>query len=397
MKRKSSLVALLMIAAIAAAACTSAAASTPQVVEKQVPVEVTKIVAGTPQVVVVTATPDPNAPKPMAAGSIAINGAGATFPFPLYSKWFYDYAFVDPSAKFNYQSIGSGGGIRQITEKTVDFGASDAILNDDQYKAAPGIQMFPTVAGAEAIVVNLKDDAGNPITTSLKFPYTAVADIFLGKIAKWNDPVLTAANPGVKLPNKDIVVVHRSDGSGTTFIFSDYLSSVSPEWKGKVGKGTSVKWPVGLGGKGNEGVFGTVSQTDGSIGYVELAYALQNKATINTLQNKAGEYVAPSIESTQAAMADFGTALGDKLALSIVDGPGKGSYPIAGYTYLLMYMDQQDCAKAQKLVEFLKYAFGPDGGKSATGLSYVTLPTEIKDQVNARLAQITCQGKPLSK
>ncbi len=385
---------LIALVAILAAACAPAA--TPAA-PAQPPVEVTRIVQGTPQVVVVTPTTDPNAPKPAAPGSVAINGAGATFPFPLYSKWFYDYAFVDPAAKFNYQSIGSGGGIKQITEKTVDFGASDAILNDDQYKAAPGIQMIPTVAGAVAVAVNLKDDAGNPITASLKFPYTAVADIYLGKITKWNDPVLTAANPDVQLPNKDIVVVHRSDGSGTTFIFTDYLSSVSPEWKDTVGQGTSVKWPVGLGGKGNEGVFGTVSQTDGSIGYVELAYALQNRATINTLQNKAGEYVAPSIDSTQAAMADFGTALGDKLALPIVDAPGKSSYPIAGYTYLLLYMDQQDCTKAQKILDFLKYAYGPDGDKSATDLSYVTLPKDVKDQINAKLAQVTCQGKPLSQ
>jgi phosphate transport system substrate-binding protein len=391
------LVSLLVLVAILAAACAPAAAPAPQVVKETV------VVPGATTVVekviekVITSTPDASAPQSVAAGSIAINGAGATFPFPLYSKWFYDYAFVDPAAKFNYQSIGSGGGIKQITDKTVDFGASDAILNDAQYTAAPGIQMFPTVAGAEAVVVNLTDEAGTPITASLKFPYTAVADIFLGKITKWNDPVLTAANPDVKLPNKDIVVVHRSDGSGTTYIFTDYLSKVSADWKDKVGNATSVKWPVGLGGKGNEGVYGTVAQTDGAIGYVELAYALQNKATINALQNKAGEYVKPSIESTQAAMADFGTALGDKLAISIVDGPGKGSYPIAGYTYLLMYMDQQDCAKAQKLIEFLKYAFGPDGDKSATGLSYVTLPTEIKDQVNAKLAQITCQGKPLAQ
>ena len=395
MKRFSSLFTLLMIVTIIVAACAPAAAPAPA--PTQPSVEVTRIVAGTPEVMVVTATPDMSKPTPMAAGSVAINGAGATFPFPLYSKWFYDYAFVDPSAKFNYQSIGSGGGIKQITEKTVDFGASDAILNDDQYKAAPGIQMIPTVAGAEAIVVNLKDDAGNPITASLQFPYTALADIYLGKITKWNDPVLTAVNPDVKLPNKDIVVVHRSDGSGTTFIFTDYLSSVSPEWKDTVGKGTSVKWPVGLGGKGNEGVYGTVAQTDDSIGYVELAYALQNKATINTVQNKAGEYVAPSIESTQAAMSDFGTALGDKLAISIVNGPGKGSYPIAGYTYLLLYMDEQDCTKAQKIIDFLKYAYGPDGDKSATDLSYVTLPKEVKDLVNAKLAQVTCQGKPLSK
>jgi phosphate transport system substrate-binding protein len=383
----------MLLVAVVAAACAPTAAPTPQVIKETV------VVPGQAQVVekVVTPTPDASAPQPAAVGSIIINGAGATFPYPLYSKWFYDYAFVDTSAKFNYQSIGSGGGIKQITEKTVDFGASDAILTDDQFKAAPGIQMFPTVAGAETMVVNLKDDAGNVITAPIKFPYTSIADIYLGKITKWNDPVLTAANPDLKLPAKDIIVVHRSDGSGTTYIFTDYLSSVSAEWKDKVGKATSVKWPVGLGGKGNEGVYGTVAQNDGAIGYVELAYALQNKATLNPLQNKAGEYVVASIESTQAAMADFGTALGDKLAISIVDGPGKGSYPIAGYTYILMYMDQQDCTKARKLVNFFEWAFSPDGDKDATALSYVTLPPVVKDQVNAKLEQITCQGKPLPK
>ncbi len=386
-------VSLMLLVAVLAAACAPTAAPTPQIIKETV------VVPGQAQVVekVVTPTPDAGAPQPAAAGSIIINGAGATFPYPLYSKWFYDYAFVDTSAKFNYQSIGSGGGIKQITEKTVDFGASDAILTDDQFKAAPGIQMFPTVAGAETMVVNLKDDAGNVITAPIKFPYTSIADIYLGKITKWNDPVLTAANPDVKLPAKDIIVVHRSDGSGTTYIFTDYLSNVSAEWKDKVGKATSVKWPVGLGGKGNEGVYGTVAQNDGAIGYVELAYALQNKATLNPLQNKAGEYVVASIESTQAAMADFGTALGDKLAISIVDGPGKGSYPIAGYTYILMYMDQQDCTKARKLVNFFEWAFSPDGDKDATALSYVTLPPVVKDQVNAKLEQITCQGKPLPK
>jgi phosphate transport system substrate-binding protein len=347
------------------------------------------------QMVEITSTPGPSQPTAMPSGSIAINGAGATFPFPLYSKWFYDYAFVDTSVKFNYQSIGSGGGIKQITEKTVDFGASDAILNDDQYKAAPGIQMFPTVAGVEAIVVNLKGADGNALTTPIKFPYTAIADIYLGKIKKWNDPVLAAANPDIQLPDKDIIVVHRSDGSGTTFIFTDYLSKVSQEWKDSVGNASSVKWPVGLGGKGNEGVYGTVSQNEGAIGYVELAYAIQNKAVLNELQNKSGASVAPSADSTKAAMADFGTQLGDKLALSIVDGPGAGSYPIAGYTYLLMYMDQQDCAKAKKLIEFINWAFGPDGTKDATDLSYVPLPDDVKQQVTAKLGQITCQGKPL--
>ena len=237
--------------------------------------------------------PGPAGATPLPAGSVQITGAGATFPFPLYSQWFYDYTFVDASVKFNYQSIGSGGGIKQITDKTVDFGASDAILNDAQTTAAPGIHMFPTVAGAEAIAVNLKDADGNAITTPIKFPIGSIADIYLGKITKWNDPVLTAANPDIKLPAQDIIVVHRSDGSGTTYIFTDYLSKVSPDWKSTVGNSSSVQWPVGLGGKGNEGVYGTVSQNDGSIGYVELAYAIQNKAVINLLQNAAGEYVAP--------------------------------------------------------------------------------------------------------
>jgi phosphate transport system substrate-binding protein len=338
------------------------------------------------------------APTPAAAaGSLTINGAGATFPYPLYSKWFYDYAFVDSSARFNYQSIGSGGGIKQITEKTVDFGASDAILKDDQYAAAPGIQMFPTVAGAEAIVVNLKGADGNALATPIKFPYTSLADIFLGKITKWNDPVLAQANPDIQLPDQEIIVVHRSDGSGTTYIFTDYLSKVSSEWKDKVGNATSVEWPVGLGGKGNEGVYGTVMQNEGAIGYVELAYALQNKAVINEVQNKSNNYVAPSVESTQSAMADFGTDLGDKLALSIVDGPGANSYPIAGYTYLLLYMDQQDCAKAGKIVQFVKWALGADGTKDATDLSYVPLPDQVKQQVLAKLDQVTCQGAPLAK
>jgi phosphate transport system substrate-binding protein len=335
--------------------------------------------------------------QPARPGSVSITGAGATFPFPLYSKWFYDYAFVDPSVKFNYQSIGSGGGIKQITSKTVDFGASDAILNADQYTAAPGIQMFPTVAGAEAIVVSLKGPDGKALTAPIKFPYTAVADIYLGKIKKWNDPVLTAANPDITLPSQDILVVHRSDGSGTTFIFTDYLSKVSPEWKSTVGNASSVQWPVGLGGKGNEGVYGTVTQNDGAIGYVELAYAIQNKAVLNLVENKAQKFVAPSPETTQSAMNDFGTNLGDKLALSIVDGPGAQSYPIAGYTYLLLYMDQQDCVKAQKLVQFVNWAYGADGTKDATDLSYVPLPDAVKQQVQAKLGQITCQGKPLGQ
>ncbi len=376
-KTRVTLTGLLVLAALIAAACAPTAASAPTSTQAQ--------------------ATDQNASKPLAAGSVQMNGAGATFPYPLYSKWFYDYAFVDTSVKFNYQSIGSGGGIQQITAKTVDFGASDAILSDAQLAAAPSVQMFPSVAGAEALIVNLKGDDGNAITATLKFPYTSIADIFLGKITKWNDPALTAANPDVKLPSKDIVVVHRSDGSGTTFIFTDYLSKVSSEWKDKVGNGTSVKWPVGLGGKGNEGVAGTVSQNDGAIGYVELAYAIQNKYTLNQLQNKSGNYVTPSPDSTQAAMNDFGTALGDKLAISIVDAPGKDSFPIAGYTYLLIYMNQTDCVKAQKLVDFVKWAHSDAGDKDAQALQYVPLPKDVANQVLAKLGQITCNGQPLAK
>lgn len=341
------------------------------------------------------AIPTAGSGAPSGSGSVVtINGAGATFPYPLYSRWFYDYAFVDPTAKFNYQSIGSGGGISQITAKTVDFGASDAILNEDQYKAAPNIQMFPTVAGAVVPTYNLKGADGQVITATIKFPYTAMADIFLGKITKWNDPVLAKANPDLKLPDKDIIVVHRSDGSGTSFIFTDYLSKVSAEWKDKVGAGSSVKWPAGLGGKGNEGVSGTVSQNDGAIGYVEQAYAVQNKLPYGAVQNKAGEYIQASTPATQAAMADFGTNMGDKLALSIVDAPGKTSYAISGYTYLLLYMEQTDCAKAQKLVSFVKWALN-NGAKTAAELGYVPLPDAVKASVLDKVGKITCGGKPL--
>jgi phosphate transport system substrate-binding protein len=246
-------------------------------------------------------------------------------------------------------------------------------------------------------VVNLKGADGKALTQPVKFTPDALAAIFLGKITKWNDPPLVAANPDVTLPAKDILVVHRSDGSGTTFIFTDYLSNVSADWKSTVGKGTSVKWPFGLGGKGNEGVYGTVTQNEGAIGYVELAYAVQNKAVLNLLQNKSGQFVAPSVAGTQAAMADFGTQLGDQLAISIVNGPGKDSYPIAGYTYILMYMDQQDCVKAQKLAQFFKWAYGASGDKDAADLQYVPLPQAIKDQVLAKLVKVTCQGKPLSQ
>ncbi len=329
------------------------------------------------------------------AGSVTVNGAGATFPYPLYSRWFYDYAFVDPSSKFNYQSIGSGGGINAITAKTVDFGASDAILTEDQYSKAPGIQMLPTVAGAIVPVYNLKDTEGKAFTATIKFPYTAVADIYLGKIKKWDDPVLKNANPEIKLPPKDIAIVRRSDGSGTTFAFTDYLSKVSQEWKDKVGSATSVKWPMeGIGGKGNEGVTAMVGLSDGSIGYVEYAYAKQNNLAYGSLQNKAGEYVKATPESVQSAMTDFGSDMGDKLALSIANAPGKGSWPISTYTYLLIYTDQSDCVKGKKVVDFIKWALTDSAAQNtAKSLDYVTLPDAVRQQVLAKLGKVTCQGK----
>jgi phosphate transport system substrate-binding protein len=332
-------------------------------------------------------------PPPPAAGSIQISGAGATFPFPLYSKWFYDYAYVNPAVKFNYQSIGSGGGIQQITKKTVDFGASDAILNQDQMTAAPGIQMFPTVAGADVVAYNVKALADKD---PLILDGTTVANIFLGKITKWNDPAIAALNPGAALPDQDIIVVHRSDGSGTTYIFTDYLSKVSDEWKTKVGNATSVNWPVGLGGKGNEGVSGTLAQNDGSIGYVELAYAIGNKLAYSKMINAAGSTVEAKIESTQAAMADFAGQMPDTLAVSIVNAPGKDSWPIAGFTYLLLYMQQTDCATGKAISDFLKWAWGDDGTKDATGLNYVPLPDAVKTKDLAKLAEITCNGAPLN-
>lgn len=344
-----------------------------------------------------TASPAPGATAaggtPAApAGSIAISGAGATFPYPLYSQWFYQYAFVDPSVKFNYQSIGSGGGIQQITAKTVDFGASDAILTSDQIAAAPSIQMFPSVAGAEVLAYNvseLKDAA------PLVLDGTTVANIFLGHITKWNDPAIAALNPGVSLPDKAITVVHRSDGSGTTFIFTDFLSNVSPEWKSSVGNSTSVQWPVGLGGKGNEGVSGTIGQVDGSIGYIELAYAVTNKLKFADMNNAAAQKVTASLDSTKSAMNDFGGDMPDTLARSIVNAPGAASWPIAGYTYLLIYLNQTDCTKAQKLVEFVRWAHTADGDGFATSLNYVPLPDNVKQQVLTKLGSITCNGAPL--
>jgi phosphate transport system substrate-binding protein len=315
-----------------------------------------------------------------ASAQLMINGAGATFPYPIYSKWFDAYTKVDSSVRFNYQSIGSGGGQKQILAQTVDFGASDGPMSDDNLAKAPGkILHIPTVAGADVIAYNLP---GNP---ALKFDADTIAAIFLGHIKKWNDPKITVLNPGVSLPDKEIIVVHRSDGSGTTFIFTDYLSKISPEWKSKVGANTSVNWPTGIGGKGNEGVAGQIKQTPGAVGYVELIYAVQNKMPYAEVKNAAGEFVKPTLESVTAALAT--ADIPDDFRFSITNAPGKDAYPIAGATWLLVYQRQKDANKGKKLVEFLKWAL-TDGEKMAKDLEYAPLPESVQQRVLERIDEI---------
>src|SRR5213596_417309 len=315
-----------------------------------------------------------------ASAQMMINGAGATFPYPIYSKWFDEYAKVDPSVRFNYQSIGSGGGQKQILAQTVDFGASDGPMSDENLSKAPGkILHIPTVAGAVVISYNLD---GNP---ALKLDGETIADVFLGKIKKWNDPKIAASNSGANLPDKEIVVVHRSDGSGTTFIFTDYLSKISPEWKSKVGTNTSVNWPTGIGGKGNEGVAGQIKQTPGALGYVELIYAVQNKMPYGEVKNSAGNFAKPSIESITAALA--AADIPDDFRFSITNAPGPDAYPIAGATWLLVYAQQKDATKGRKLVEFLKWA-AKDGEKMAKDLQYAPLPENLQQRVLNRIDEI---------
>jgi phosphate transport system substrate-binding protein len=315
-----------------------------------------------------------------ASAQMTINGAGATFPYPIYSKWFDEYAKVDPSVRFNYQSIGSGGGQKQILAETVDFGASDGPMSDDNLAKAPGkLLHIPTVAGADVVAYNLPGDP------ALRFDADAIAGVFLGQIKKWNDPRLTALNPGVKLPDQEIVVVHRSDGSGTTYIWTDYLSKISPEWKQKVGTNTSVNWPTGLGGKGNEGVAGQIKQTPGALGYVELIYAVQNKMPYADVKNASGEFVKASLESITAAMAT--AQIPEDFRFSITNAPGKNAYPVSGATWLLVYEQQKDATKGKKLVEFLKWA-ETKGEQMAKDLEYAPLPDNLRDRVLKRVDEI---------
>src|SRR5512140_1799847 len=288
----------------------------------------------------------------VAARAAQINGAGATFPYPIYSKWFSEYNKLHPDGQINYQSIGSGGGIRQITNETVFFGASDGPMTNDQLQAAPGrILHFPTVLGAVVPVYNIPG-----VSAALKFTGPVLADIFMGKITKWNDPAIAKLNPGVNLPDGEITVAHRSDGSGTTYIFADYLSKVSPEGKSKVGVSTSLKWPAGVGGKGNEGVSGLVSQTPNAIGYVELIYALQNKIPYGSVQNMAGKFVRASLESVTAAAASAAGKMPADFRVSITNAPGDAAYPISSFTGLLMYENPKNKTAAKTMVNFMKWA-----------------------------------------
>ncbi len=317
-----------------------------------------------------------------ASGDLTLTGAGATFPYPLYSKWASEYGKAHPTVKVNYQSIGSGGGIRQITERTVDFGASDAPMSDEQLDKAKGLVHIPTCLGAVAVTYNLEG-----VQSGLKLTPEVLAGIFLGKVKSWDDPAIKKENPEAKLPQKPIASVHRSDGSGTTKIFVDYLSDVSAEWKGGPGTGTSVSWPGGLGAKGNEGVSAQVKSTPGSVGYVELAYAMQNGMSMAAIQNKAGKFVLPALESTTAAAAGASAKMPDDLRISIVNAEGDGSYPIAGFTYLLVYDQQKDARKGKELTAFVDWAIH-DGQKLTADLHYGALPEGVVKKVEAKLAGI---------
>lgn len=313
-----------------------------------------------------------------------INGAGATFPAPIYQKWFQDYHKAHPDVQINYQSIGSGGGIRQLTEGTVDFGASDMPMTDEQIKAITKAHTlhFPTVLGAVVPTYNVGGVSGD-----LKFSGETLAGIFMGKIKKWNDAGLKKDNPGVNLPNEDITVVHRSDGSGTTFVWTDYLSKVSPDWKSKVGANTSVKWPIGLGGKGNEGVAGLVKQTPNSIGYVELIYAVQNKMGYGSVKNTAGTFVKADFNSVSAAAAGAAQEMPADFRVSITNAPGKEAYPISSFTWLLIPDKIDNPVKKKALTDFLKWMLNT-GQQNAQGMSYAPLPKPVVAKEEKQIALI---------
>jgi phosphate transport system substrate-binding protein len=324
------------------------------------------------------------------SGGIKIQGAGSTFANPLYQKWFSEYNKAHPNMKFDYQSIGSGGGIKQFSAKTVDFGGSDAPMTDDQMKAAGGdVIHVPVALGAIVMTYNLPG-----VQTELKLTPEAIAGIYLGSVKKWNDPAIASSNPGVSLPANEITIVHRSEASGTTYVFVDYLAKVSPEWQQKVGVNTQVNWPVGVGSKGNEGVTGQVKQTPNSVGYVELIYAEQNNLPHALVRNAAGEFVKGSLESVTAAAASASSQMPEDLRISITNAAGKDAYPISAFTYALVYKEQPDQPKGKALVDFLWWAIH-DGQEYARQLHYASLAPEVVQKTEQRIKLISYQGKPL--
>lgn len=400
------------VAALLLGACGPSATPTPEVIIQ------TQIVAGTPQEVVITATPGPTAevmeqPTQLPAGSVQLAGAGATFPDPVYQSWTYAYQYVDPSVVINYQPVGSGAGKKAVIDGTVDFAGSDSLVTDDEYTKGEDLQMLPMVAGAVVPVYNIDwqnavDAAGTPVKLDpLTLDRATLADIYLGKISKWNDPAIVALNPTLAqyLPDADIFTAHRSDGSGTTEIFTRALSSFSDDWKNGPGIGTAIEWPAekaghpGGGGKGNAGVAALIGLTKNSIGYVELAFALSNNMSQVQLVNKAGKTVKANAKSVESAINDYSTTFTDKLTNVIVDGGGDESWPIAGYTYLVIHMkNMQDPVKAQKLLEYITWTqTDASAAQKAGALGYSVLPESVRNLVLAKLKEVTVGGQPVLK
>jgi phosphate transport system substrate-binding protein len=391
-----SLATVLMVAVVALAGCSPAAAPAPTAT-KAPAAAATTAPAATPAPTTAPAATSATAARPLGDGLIKgpfegeakkLDGAGASFPAVLYSKWFSDYAKLT-GVEINYQSIGSGGGIKAVSDQTVDFGATDAFLSEEQAKAAKGgtILHIPTTLGGVAVTYNIPG-----VSKQLRFTPETLAGIFLGTITKWNDPKLVADNPDANLPANNIITVHRSDASGTSSIFTDYLSNVSPDWKTKVGMGTSVNWPVGLGEKGNEGVANGIKQNPNSIGYVEVIYAIQQKLGVGLMKNKAGKFVEPTLEAVSAAGAGVATTIAADLRASIVNAPGDTTYPIAGFTWLLVYEKQTDKAKASAVTRMLWWALH-DGQKFTAALGYAPLPKEIVTKAEDKVLSITLDGK----
>ena len=366
---------------------------------------------GTPATPATTTAPEPAVtqapaePTPLPAGSVQINGAGATFPLPVYTEWTYAYSYVDPSVVLNYQGIGSGGGKKGIIDNTLDFAGSDSLLKDEEYASGKDLQMYPMLAGAIVPIYNIKfakDVPADVKLPALVLDRQTLVDIYNGKVNKWNDASILALNPDYKdyLPASGITVVHRSDGSGTTEIFTKALTSFSKDWT--AGGASSIEWPAdkagnGVGGKGNQGVAASVISTSNSIGYVELSFAISNKLSMISLVNKSGKTVVADAASVESAMTDFATAFTDKLTATIVDAPGDGSWPITGYTYLILHTTSMtDCVKAEKLLAYINWSLTDAGAaKAAATLGYSVLPAAVRDQVLAKLGEVTCNGQPV--